>query len=144
MIFEIPQKDPADFLSPERVVEIYREITGREDQWILDSSDYVKMDEDELYELFSNMEYTRKRGDVELQQILKKPVLQSEETVRAIYREIMQQDLEYTDVYVRMTEEEMRAQLTRLTQLPGQIAEFKNRWEDISQSMYSEQSNEPG
>jgi hypothetical protein len=145
MIFEIPQKDPADFLSPERVMEIYREITGREDQWILDSSDYVKMDEDELYELFSNMEYTRKRGDVELQQILKKPMLQSEETVRAIYREIMQQDLEYTDVYVRMTEEEMRAQLTRLTQLPGQIAEFKNRWEeDTSQSMYSEQSNEPG
>lgn len=144
MFFQQPQKDPADFLSPERVVEIYREITGREDQWILDSSDYVKMDEDELYELFSNMEYTRKRGDVELQQILKKPLLLSEETVRAVYREIMQQELEYTDVYVRMTEEEMRAQLTRLTQLTGQIAEFKHRWEGTSQSMSPEQSNELG
>ena len=142
MIFEIPQKDPADFLSPERVVEIYREITGREDQWILDSSDYVKMDEDELYELFSNMEYTRKRGDVELQQILKKPVLQSEETVRAIYREIMQQDLEYTDVYVRMTEEEMRAELTRSIQTAAQFKDFKQHWDSEVEKAQSEISND--
>ena len=142
MIFEIPQKDPADFLSPERVVEIYREITGREDQWILDSSDYVKMDEDELYELFSNMEYTRKRGDVELAQILKKPVLQSEEQVKAIYREIKQIELEYTDVYVRMTEEEMRAELTRSIQTAAQFKDFKQHWDSEVEKAQSEISND--
>lgn len=135
MIFQQPQKDPADFLSPERVMEIFLEVTGREEQWILDSDDFVKMDEDELYEHFSNMEYIRKVGEVELAQILKKPVLQSEEQVKAIYREIKQIELEYTDVYVRMTEEEMRAELTRSLQLASQIADFKQHWG--SESEYS-------
>lgn len=135
MIFQQPQKDTADFLSPDRVMEIFREITGREEQWILDSDDFVKMDEDELYEHFSNMEYIRKVGEIELAQILKKPVLQSEEQVKAIYREIKQIELEYTDVYVRMTEEEMRAELTRSLQIASQIADLKQHWE--SESEYS-------
>ena len=142
MIFEIPQKDPADFLSPERVMEIFLEVTGREEQWILDSDDFVKMDEDELYEHFSNMEYIRKVGEVELEQILKKPVLQSEEQVKAIYREIKQIELEYTDVYVRMTEEEMRAELTRSIQTAAQFKDFKQHWDSEVEKAQSEISND--
>ena len=142
MIFQQPQKDPADFLSPERVMEIFLEVTGREEQWILDSDDFVKMDEDELYEHFSNMEYIRKRGEVELAQILKKPVLQSEEQVKAIYREIKQIELEYTDVYVRMTEEEMRAELTRSIQTAAQFKDFKQHWDSEVEKAQSEISND--
>ena len=142
MIFQQPQKDPADFLSPERVMEIFLEVTGREEQWILDSDDFVKMDEDELYEHFSNMEYIRKVGEVELAQILKKPVLQSEEQVKAIYREIKQIELEYTDVYVRMTEEEMRAELTRSIQTAAQFKDFKQHWDSEVEKAQSEISND--
>jgi hypothetical protein len=137
---EIVQREP---LTTTRVMEIYKEVNGREEQWVADTDSYRNMSEEELYAEFSNQRYIRRLGEIELATILKKPVLLSEDVVKNIYREIMSQELEYTDVYVRMTESEMREQLIKLKQTSENFKKFKQQWHSqIDQYLQQEDQNQ--
>lgn len=134
-------KNQSELLSLERVLEIYKEITGREEQWVLEHPDFVKMDEDELYEYFSNLEYTTKKSRVEIAASLKKSVLLTEDRVKTIYRQIMQQELEFPDVFMRMSEQELIEYLNRLKEVPTQIQALESRLENeyLRESEYTDQ-----
>jgi hypothetical protein len=137
---EIVQREP---LTTTRVMEIYKEVNGREEQWVADTDSYRNMSEEELYAEFSNQRYIRRLGEIELATILKKPVLLSEDVVKNIYREIMSQELDYTDVYVRMTESEMREQLIKLKQTSENFKKFKQQWHSqIDQYLQQEDQNQ--
>jgi hypothetical protein len=123
-MFIYEKKDPSLFLKPERVMEIYKEVTGREEQWIK-TAGFEEMAEEELYTMFSNMEYTRRRSELEASLILKKkPVLISPDMAKSIYKEIMGHELEYTEIYQRMSEQEMRQKLIAIQETKADFERF--------------------
>jgi hypothetical protein len=122
-MFIYGKKDPSLFLKPERVMEIYKEVTGREDQWIK-TSGLEEMTEEELYTMFSNMEYTSRRSELEASLILKKPALISPDVAKRIYKEIMGHELEYTEIYQRMSEQEMRQHLIAIQETTADYNRF--------------------
>ena len=131
MKFEYQKKDPSKFLSRERVLEIYKEVTGHEEQWVYDLPDYHTHSEEQLYEEFSNLNYICKRGQVEKATVLKKPIILTESKVREIFQEILSQDVKDTDFYDRMTEQELRDYLTKIKLAPSQYEKVKQAWGSV-------------
>lgn len=122
-MFTYEKKDPSLFLTPQRVMEIYKEVTGKEDQWVT-LSGFEEMTEEELYTMFSNMEYIRRRSELEASLILKKPVLISPDVAKSIHKEIMGRELEYTEIYQRMSEQELRQYLNALQETAADFSKF--------------------
>lgn len=96
----------------QRVGEIYQEIFGRLDEWIVDTDMYTHMDEDELYAVFSDLRYAELLRQHEENIWKSKPVITQESRVLEIVKEVRGDGFEVNaEYYSKMTEDEIKQQL---------------------------------